>query len=40
MDKKIFADGMRLKRYDKAPEFVISNLSIKVDEFIEFSFKM
>ena len=35
-DEKIFADGFLFKRNEKAPEFVIGRLSIKVDEAIEF----
>jgi hypothetical protein len=34
--EKIFADGFIFKRRDNAPEFVIGNLSIKVDEAITF----
>jgi len=32
----IFADGLIVKRRDKAPEFVVANLSFKVSEFISF----
>ena len=32
----IFTDGMIAKRRDNAPDFVLCNLSIKVDEFINF----
>jgi len=35
-EEKIFADGFIFKRNDKAPEFVIGRLSMKVDEAIEF----
>ena len=35
-DEKIFADGFLFKRNEKAPEFVIGRLSIKVDEAIQF----
>ena len=35
-EEKIFADGFLFKRNDKAPEFVIGRLSIKVDEAIAF----
>lgn len=34
--ERIFADGFIFKRSDKAPEFVIGNVSIKVDEAITF----
>jgi hypothetical protein len=34
--ERIFADGFIIKRRDNAPEFVIGNLSIKVDEAIAF----
>lgn len=34
--EKIFADGFIFKRRDTAPEFVIGNLSVKVDEAITF----
>ena len=35
-DEKIFADGMIFKRNEKAPDFVICNLSIKGAEVVEF----
>ena len=35
-NEKIFTDGMIVKRNDNAPEFVISNISIKVEEFTKF----
>lgn len=34
--EKVFADGLLAKRKDNAPEYVIVNLSVKVDEFIAF----
>lgn len=34
--EKIFADGFIFKRRETAPEFVIGNLSLKVDEAITF----
>lgn len=34
--EKIFADGFIFKRRETAPEFVIGNLSVKVDEAIAF----
>lgn len=33
MTDKVFTDGMIVKRSDKAPEYVLCNLSVKVDEF-------
>ena len=33
---KIFANGFSFKRRDSAPDFVIGNLSIKVDDAIKF----
>lgn len=33
---KIFADGFIFKRHEKTPEWVIGNMSIKVDEAIAF----
>jgi len=35
-DEKIFTAGLIVKRNDKAPEYVLCNLSIKVDEFTAF----
>jgi hypothetical protein len=35
-DEKIFADGFSFKRNEKAPEFVIGRLSMRVDEAIAF----
>ena len=35
-NEKIFTDGMIVKRNDNAPDFVISNISIKVEEFTKF----
>ena len=32
----IFTNGMIAKRQDSAPDFVLCNLSVKVDEFIQF----
>jgi hypothetical protein len=34
--ERIFADGFIIKRRENAPEWVIGNLSIKVDEAIAF----
>lgn len=34
--ERIFADGFIIKRKETAPEFVIANISIKVDEAIAF----
>ena len=34
--EKIFTEGMIVKRNDNAPDFVIGNLSVKVDEFKPF----
>jgi len=36
MADKIFADGFSFKRRDNAPDFVVGNLSCKVDEAITF----
>lgn len=33
-NEKIFADGFIFKRNEKAPDFVVGNMSIKVDEAI------
>jgi hypothetical protein len=33
---KIFADGFLLKRRENAPDFVIGNISVKVEEAISF----
>lgn len=35
-NEKIFTEGLIVKRNDNAPDFVIGNLSIKVDEFKPF----
>ena len=35
-NEKIFTDVMIVKRHDNAPDFVISNISIKVEEFTKF----
>lgn len=34
--EKIFADGFLFKRNEKAPDFVVGRISIKVDEAIDF----
>jgi hypothetical protein len=34
--EKIFADGFLFKRRENAPEFVIGNISVKVEEAIAF----
>ena len=34
--EKIFADGFVFKRNEKAPDFVVGRLSIKVDEAVAF----
>lgn len=34
--EKVFADGFIFKRKESAPDFVIGNISIKVDEAIAF----
>ena len=34
---KVFAAGMIVKRNENAPEFVLCNLSVKVDEFAAFA---
>jgi hypothetical protein len=36
MSEKVFADGFSFKRREKAPEFVIGSLSVKVEEAIAF----
>lgn len=33
---KVFADGFLFKRRENAPEFVIGNISVKVDEAVAF----
>jgi hypothetical protein len=35
-DEKIFADGFSFKRSEKAPEFVVGRLSLKVDDAVLF----
>jgi hypothetical protein len=35
-EEKIFADGFSFKRNEKAPDFVVGRLSMKVDEAIAF----
>ena len=35
-DEKIFADGFSFKRNEKAPEFVVGRLSLKVDDAVVF----
>lgn len=37
MADKTFVNGMIVKRRDNAPEYVLCNLSVKVDEFIAFA---
>ena len=32
MQEKIFADGFVFKRNEKAPDFVVGNISVKVEE--------
>lgn len=34
--EKVFADGFSFRRNEKAPDFVVGNLSIKADEAIQF----
>tara|TARA_R100001460_G_scaffold102913_1_gene147832 strand:- start:158 stop:427 length:270 start_codon:yes stop_codon:yes gene_type:complete len=36
MAEKVFADGFSFKRRENAPDFVIGNLSLKVEEAIPF----
>lgn len=36
MEDKIFAQGFSWKRQEKAPDFVVGRMSIKVNEAIEF----
>ena len=36
MEEKKFVTGMFVKRNEKAPEFVVCNISIKADEFDKF----
>lgn len=36
-DEKIFADGVIVKRHERAPDFVKCNLSIKMKDLIEFA---
>jgi len=35
-DEKIFADGFLFKRNEKAPEFVVGRMSIKIEEAVAF----
>ena len=35
-DEKIFAEGFSFKRNEKAPDFVVGRLSLKVDEALAF----
>lgn len=35
-DEKVFVDGLIVKRNDKAPDFVVCNLSVKVSELTKF----
>ena len=34
--EKIYAKGLFVKRNEKAPDFVVCNVSIKVDDFVQF----
>ena len=34
--EKVFADGFIFKRRESAPEFIIGEISVKVDEAVEF----
>jgi len=34
--EKVFADGFVFKRRDNAPDFVIGNISVKVEEAVKF----
>ena len=34
--EKVFADGFLFKRNEKAPDFVVGRLSVKVDDAIAF----
>lgn len=36
MAEKVFANGFSFKRNEKAPDFVIGRMSVKVDDAIEF----
>lgn len=36
MTEKLFAKGIFYKRRESAPDFVIGNLSVKKDDFVEF----
>ena len=36
MSDKVFVEGMIVKRHDKAPDYVLCNLSIKVAELVPF----
>lgn len=35
-DNKVFVDGLIVKRHEKAPDFVVCNLSVKVAELVPF----
>lgn len=35
-DEKVFVNGMIVKRHEKAPDFVICNLSLKGEELVPF----
>lgn len=35
-DEKIFADGFSFKRNEKAPDFVVGRLSMKIDDAVAF----
>jgi len=34
--EKTFVNGFIVKRNDNAPDFVLANLSVKLDDFVEF----
>ena len=34
MSNKVFTDGLIVKRRDNAPDFIICNLSVKVEDFV------
>lgn len=35
--EKTFVNGFIVKRNDNAPDFVLANLSVKLDDFVEFA---
>lgn len=35
-DEKVFADGFIFKRNEKAPDFVVGSLSIKIEDSVKF----